>query len=274
VTCRESLCLYLSHGSMRNYSLERPQCMRSVRRSTDVRWCRWRNRSPDRCRKKFWWGTRPRWRRFALTGGRWGLLLWSPGTSGGWSIDKHVTVYPDRCVALTSVVLMEDVVLVVCAVLQTTHTERGVPVPYQVKEDKVLTLEVWEGKVLTLEVWEDKVSILEAVEDKVSILDHKALVTAPVDLLGEGLQILVVAVEVPVEHVEGRQDVLGEEVALCVSRCGRLHVLVPWEPVRLQHRLAVKLHIREFVNRYHTEYLSWSTSHCLERESGSRTARI
>jgi len=248
--------------------------LRSVRRWTDVRWCRWRNRSPGRCRKKFWWGTRLRWRRFARTDGRWGLLLWSPGTSGGWSIDKHVTVYPDRCAVLTSVVLMEDVVLVVCAVLQTTHTERGVPAPYQVKEDKVSTLEVWEDKVFTLEAVEDKVLILEAVEDKVSILDHKVLVTAPVDPLGEGLQILVAAVEVPVEHVEGRQAVQGEEVALSVSRCGRLHVLVPWEPVRLQHRLVVKLHIRKSVNRYHTEYLSWSTSHCLERESGSRIVKI
>jgi len=192
--------------------------MRSVRRWMDVRWFRWRNRSPDRCRKRFWSGTRPRWRRFARTGGRWGLLLWSPGTNGGWSIDKHVTVYPDRCAVLTSVVLMVGVVLVVCAVLQTTHTERGVPAPYQVKEDKVSIQEVLGDKVLTLEVLEDKVLTLEAVEDKVSILDHKVLVILPVDPLGAELQIHVEAVEVPVEHVEGRQAVQEEGVALSVSR--------------------------------------------------------
>merc|ERR1712112_736443 len=99
----------------------------------------------------------------------------------------HVTVCLDRCAVLTSVVLMVVVVLVVCAVLQTTHTERGVPAPYQVKEDKVL--------------------ILEAVEDKVSILDHKVLVTVPVDPLEEELLIHVELAEVPVEHVEGRQAV-------------------------------------------------------------------
>jgi len=192
--------------------------MRSVRRWTGVRWSRWRSRSPGKSRRRYWLGMRPRWRRFARIGGRWDPAVWCHGHSGGWNIDRPVTVYLDRCAVLTSVVLMEDVVLVVYAVLLTTHIGRGVPAPFQVKEDKVSTLEEVEDKVSTLEEVEDKVSILEAVEDRVSTLDHKVLV-APVFPLGEVVGLPVEAVEVPVEGVEGRLvAVQGEGVVLCANR--------------------------------------------------------